>query len=232
MKNSLLTVLIILISATSAHAVPMFQVLDTTFHIYGAVAYQGENGVIEDQYNLTAVTNPLEAMAEVVDPLSRVQTANSLAQYGYLYSKLEDENSDSGAYARTEVWSEATFTPMFNGSGQDLSFFHNCVYPYGNNEIIITDDTLGVEIFNAGWGLASGLRTVDLDYGDWDMSHTYTLSMSLWGSTNAVGLQEYEMGTDFFTYAKVPEPSSIYFSVIVLIGLITYSQRVLKRRSQ
>jgi hypothetical protein len=230
MKNSLLTVLIFLSLAASAHAVPMFQVLDSTFHIYGIVGYESDNGSDEDQYDLTS-SNPLNGMAGVVDSLSRTQTAESLAQYGYLYSNLEDEN-DSG-YSRTEVWSKSTFTPLFDGSGQELSFFHNSVYPYGNNEITITDDTLGIEIFNAGWGFASSdHRIVDLDYSDWDMSHQYTLSMSLWGSTNSIGWQEYEMGTDFFEYAKVPEPSSIYFTAFALIGLLIYSQRSLMRRSQ
>jgi hypothetical protein len=229
MKNSvLLSLLIILLTAGSAYAVPVFQILDSTFHISGAVGYQSEGGLVEDKYDLTSY-NPLNAMAEVVDPLARAQTAYSLAQYGYLYSSLEDENDDSGAFAVTEVWSDTTFTPLFDGSGQVLSFYHNCAYPYGNNVITVTDNTLGVEVFNAGWDLVSGIRTVSLDYSGWDMNHTYTLSMSLWGSTNAVGWQEYEMGTDLFEYAKVPEPSTIFFSAILMISLIICSRMSIRK---
>lgn len=228
MKKVIMSIIALMLFAGYAHAVPLFNVLDSTYHIYGAIAYTDGSGSYTDQYDITS-NDPTSAMAQLEDSLGRAQSVSSTATAGYLYSGIIDENADPGAYAQTEAFSEAVFQPLFSGSSPTLTFYHNSVYPYGNNEFIITDDTLGIEIFNPGWALVSpGYRIVNFDYNSWDSSHTYTLRMSLFGSTDAVGFQEYEMGTDFFTYASVPEPATVAILGFGLLCLFGFRKKLMK----
>jgi hypothetical protein len=119
----------------------------------------------------------------------------------------------------------------FSGDPDQASSEKTVEYPYGNNEIIITDDTLGIVIFEAEWDMDPDPRLYSFDNGSsWDSTHTYTLRMALWGSTNAVGFEEHEMGTNFPVHASVPEPATFACLLLGIIGLFSLGQVITDRR--
>lgn len=220
MKKILVAFIVVLLTASFAQSAPLpFDVLDTTYAIDSRAGDDSGSAVFNETSD-----SPLEALIEYTGPEATV-TVESIARAGYLSSKFND--NDSTVNVSTDVWSETVFQPTFNGSGPLLTFFHTVEYPYGNNEIIVTDNTLGIDIYNPGWDIEPDPRLLAFDYDSWDMAHIYTLRMALWGSTNAVGFENYEMGTNFPSHASVPEPGTISALVLGIIGLMGFRWKMM-----
>ena len=230
-KSMVILCAMMLLLAANVHAVPFFDILDTTYHIEGFLCSECSS------YNQTS-NRPIADMVEYDDPLLGYQKAQSIAKAGYLYGEIIDDIGDDASetiiyQSRTEVWSETVFNPLLNGSGPTLSFYFAWEYPHGQFEGIITDNTLGVDIFNI-WDVWNndedeGVVSFMCDYNDWNIDHNYTLKTSIWGSTNQVGHHQYEMKTDFFEFANVPEPSTILLIGSGLIGLAGLRRKFRKR---
>ena len=228
MRKTLLTFMALIFLSGYAHAVPFFEVIDTTYHIYGGVGvFEFPDGpfLYEEQFNRTS-KHPIEDKVYVENPDGSIQSIHSIAQPGFLYSEIIDSATYiEAAYAKTEVWTETVFKPLYSGSGPILTFYHAVEYPLSNNEFIITDNSLGIEIYNPGWDIEPDPRLLSFDYDSWDMTHTYTLRMALWGSTNQLGFHEYEMGTNFPVFTSVPEPATILLLGLSLAGLAAVSRK-------
>lgn len=238
-KLAIITLSLVLLLSGYANALPLFEVVDTTYSVYDKIRLNieytnGESEYLEIEYSNTS-DKPIKSLIEGVPATGTDFRVASFVGRGYLSSEIvawpgssaENGISYYDGQSRTKAWTETVFQPKFNGGGPMLTFYHTAEYPYDNNEFSIIDNTLGIEIFNPGWEEVPDdeLRMVTFDYMDWDLSHTYTLRMALSGSTNSEGHHNYITGSDFYSYVKIPEPSTMFICVLVLIGMCRIRNR-------
>jgi hypothetical protein len=227
MLRFFLSLIVVFFLTCPAYATPFFNVLDTTYHIYGEIGYWVDGEQFFKQYDITS-HDPIEAMVEYeVYPSGPIQKVSSIAKPGFLYSEVLDTNWSSGHPSNTEAWSEIVFQPLFNGSGPLLTFYNTVDYPY-NMDISVTDNTLGVDIFKPSDISGDYQPNPNLhafDYNSWNLDHIYTIRMQLGGGANAEGHHVYEMGTNFPIYAAVPEPGMLSFLGLGLIALAGFQLR-------
>jgi hypothetical protein len=239
MKKLAITLTLVLLLSGHANAIPFFDVLDTTYNVQNKIRLNieyinGESEYLEIEHSETS-DRPIYSLIEGVAETGTDFKVESFVGSGKLRSEIvawPGSNAEDGiAYydgqSRTNISTETVFRPNFNGSSPSISFYHNADYPYYNNEFSIIDNTLGIEIFNPVWDEVPDdeLRFLTFDYSDWNLDHTYTLRMSLFGSTNSEGHHNYLSGSDFFSYAKVPEPSAIFFCIFISLGLFGIKQK-------
>lgn len=239
MKKLIITFSLVLFLTGHSYALPFFDVLGSTYNVENKIRLNieytnGDSDYFEIVHSDTS-DHPINSLIEGPAYTGTDFKVESNVGPGYMTSEIvawpgssaEDGIAYYDGQARTIAWTETVFQPLFSEDSPVLTFYHNCMYPYYNNEFSIIDNTLGVEIFNPVWDEVEDdeFRMVTFDYDDWNLDHTYTLTMSFSGSTNGEGHHIYTTGSDFYSYAKVAEPSAISFCVLVLIGLFSIKHK-------